>query len=305
VPWSIEPDHPSCPATKPFAVVKDADGEVEGCHMSEHAAQEQMAALYAAEAGADRSRPTFERSWGLEDIIIRAGGDGRTVEAYAAVFDTPQEITDQHGHYIEDIDRSAFNRTLSHGIDRVRVFYHHGMTIHKTPSDLGSVPLGRPIEVRPDRRGLFTATRYNRSDLADAVLESIRNGDITGYSFSGRIIRSDPRRPPRVRPGAALPRWRHLELGLAEYGPTPSEAYAGAGILAVRSAKIAAALDEARRIIIDLSPSTPPRADPDDAAATPTTGPGTEDSRPAHSGRLQQRHLALKRAIRERGLHRE
>ena len=34
----------------------------------------------------------------LDDIAIQRGGDGRTVEAYAAVFDTPTEIRDQHGH---------------------------------------------------------------------------------------------------------------------------------------------------------------------------------------------------------------
>ena len=32
----------------------------------------------------------------------RTGGDGRTVEAYAAVFDDPAEINDHEGHYIED-----------------------------------------------------------------------------------------------------------------------------------------------------------------------------------------------------------
>src|SRR5690349_1314009 len=35
---------------------------------------------------------TFTRSYPLDDIRIRSGGDGRTVEAYAAVFDTPSEI---------------------------------------------------------------------------------------------------------------------------------------------------------------------------------------------------------------------
>jgi hypothetical protein len=95
-------------------------------------------------ANAARSEPApFARSFALDDIhILRAAdghGDGRTVEAYAAIFDTPTEITDQHGHYLEVIARTAFNRTISHGFDRVGVFYHHGLTLHGTPSDLGSV----------------------------------------------------------------------------------------------------------------------------------------------------------------------
>jgi HK97 family phage prohead protease len=302
MPWHIESEHSECPASEPFAVVEDDDGKVVACHMSRDDADKHMAALYANEPDADRSRPMFDRSWTLEDCIIRSGGDGRTVEAYAAIFNTPAEIMDQHGHYMEEIERTAFNRTLSHGIERVQVFYHHGMTIHGTPSDLGSVPIGRALEVKPDRRGLRTVTRYNRSDLADAVLEAIRNDDIRGYSFRGPIIRSNPKRPPRVRrSGGQLPMWRHLELGLREFGPTPSPAYAGAGILAMRSAEqLVAALDEARQFITHASSSTPP--DPDDDTATPTTGPGAEDSPDGHSGRLHQRHIAIKRAIRERNL---
>lgn len=242
----------------------------------------------------DRPQLLYSRSWDLEDCVIRAGGDGRTVEAYAAVFDVQTEILDQHGHYYEENDRTAFNRTLSHGIDRVGVFYHHGMTLHGTPSDLGSVPIGRPVEVRPDKRGLLTVTRYNKSDLADAVLESIRNGDIKGYSFRGRIIRSSPKRPPRVRAGQPLPLWRHLELGLTEYGPTPSPAYMEAGILAVRSAEIADRLDELKQLI---SSPTPPVSG--DETATPTMGPGAEDSPDGHSGRLRQQHLAFKMRVRE------
>jgi HK97 family phage prohead protease len=302
MPWHTERGGGACAAGE-WAVIKDSDGSTEGCHPSEEKANQHMAALYANEPDAGRSQATFERSYDLDDIIIRAGGDGRTVEAYAAIFDQPTEISDQHGHYLESIDRAAFNRTLSHGIDRLGVYYHHGLTLHGTPSDLGSVPIGRALEVRPDRRGLRTVTRYNRSDLADAVLASIRNGDIRGYSFRGRILRSDPRRPGRAAAGRPLPTWRHLELGLSEYGPTPSPAYADAGILAVRSAQAAEHLAEAARLLHDLSPSTP--KGPDGDTATPTTGPGAEDPPAGHSGRLRQRHLALKRALRERGISKE
>lgn len=50
MPWHIVADHAECGQGK-FAVVKDADGEVEGCHSSRDAAQKQMAALYANEPG--------------------------------------------------------------------------------------------------------------------------------------------------------------------------------------------------------------------------------------------------------------
>lgn len=50
VPWHISKNHSSCPASKPYAVVKDADGSVAGCHASNSDAQSQLAALYASEA---------------------------------------------------------------------------------------------------------------------------------------------------------------------------------------------------------------------------------------------------------------
>jgi HK97 family phage prohead protease len=248
----------------------------------------------------DAVQPLYARSWALDGIeILRAakGGDGRTVEAYAAVFDVPTEITDGHGHYMEVIHRSAFNRTLSHGTDRVGVYYHHGLTIHGTPSDLGSVPIGSPVDIRADAKGLRTVTRLNRSPLADSVLEAIRNNDIRGYSFRGGIFRSTPSRVPRARAGAALPTVTRTELGLSEYGPTPTPAYVGASIEALRS------------MLSDvLQRSTPARDsdgdDPEQTATPDEPGPGAEDPRVAEQAAHSARHhlLRLRAAVRDRGM---
>lgn len=48
MPWHIGTSD-DCPTGKPHAVVKDADGAVEGCHETEEQAQAQVAALYAGE----------------------------------------------------------------------------------------------------------------------------------------------------------------------------------------------------------------------------------------------------------------
>lgn len=47
MPWHIEDDHPQCQG---YAVVKDEDGEVEGCHRTRAQAEAQLAALNIAEA---------------------------------------------------------------------------------------------------------------------------------------------------------------------------------------------------------------------------------------------------------------
>lgn len=184
-----------------------------------------------------RSQPLlYDRSFALDNIEIVRSGDGRTVEAYAAIFGQPYEVQDQHGHYLEEIERSAFNRTLSSGAGRTAMcLYNHGMTVHGTADALSSVPLGTPLEIRPDGRGLLTRTRYNKSALADSVLEAIRNGDIRSQSFRGRIVRSSPDRVPTVRRGGPLPTIVRHELGLTDYGPTPIPVNAAAEIVAVRS----------------------------------------------------------------------
>lgn len=176
------------------------------------------------------------RVFPLDDISIRAGGDGRTVTAYAAVFDSPAEIADQDGHYSEQISRTAFDKTIRERAGRIGVFYNHSRTMLGTPSDRGSVPIGTPLEIRPDGRGLLTVTRYNKTPLADDVLESIRNGDITGQSFTGAFVQSDPP-PPYHSRGGRLTRVTRKEIALLEYGPTPIPAYADAEILGVRAAQ--------------------------------------------------------------------
>ena len=182
---------------------------------------------------------SFIRSFPLNDIAIRSGGDGRTVDAYAAVFDTPTEIHDQQGHYREQLARTSFNKTIADRGASFGVFYNHALTLRGTPSDLGSVPLGRPIEApRVDGRGVITVSRYNKSALADSVLEAIRNGDITGQSFSGRFVRSTPALPRggyRAAGDGSLPLVTRTEIAMREYGPTPVPAYDVPMVMGVRS----------------------------------------------------------------------
>jgi HK97 family phage prohead protease len=182
---------------------------------------------------------------------------GRTVTAYAAVFDTPAEIRDSQGHYIEDISRSAFNKSAKEAGLKAGVFYNHGMTIHGTPSDLYSIPLGVPVSVTPDAKGLLTVSRYNNTATADAVLEAIRDGGVKGHSFTGRIIRSSPERMPRASRGGDLPKITRTELGLREYGPTPFPAYSQAEIQSVRSVALSGggavlSEDEKARLLYEL-----------------------------------------------------
>jgi len=180
----------------------------------------------------------FTRSFPLEDIKIRAGGDGRTVEAYAAVFGQEVPISDADGRYQERIDGAAFNKTIADKGIRFSVLYNHGMTIWGTPSDSGSMPIGTPLEVRPDTRGLLTVTRYNKTPLGEATLEAIVSGGLRSQSFRGSFVRSDrptPRGGFRANAAGEYPIVTRQEINLKEYGPTPFPAYDTAAIVGVRA----------------------------------------------------------------------
>jgi phage head maturation protease len=233
-------------------------------------------------------RPSeFLRAVAVDDIRIRKGGTGRTVEAYAAVFDDPAEIVDQDGHYIEVNSTQAFDRTIGQRQGRFPVVYHHGLTIAGTPSDRGSVPIGVSIEVRADKRGVLTVSEYGRSQLADEVLEAIQNGSIAGQSYGGSFLRSDPRRPRggyRRGVDGQLSTVRRLEVAMREFGPTPFPAFSGAAILGVRAGMIA---DLATYGISSdrHGDATTPHGDPASSEGTPPGPAPQPDDPPTHSSR--------------------
>lgn len=173
------------------------------------------------------------RAYALEDLHVRSDGSGRIVEAYAAVFGSQAEVMDQDGHYNEKIGSGAFARTLNKGAFRNPVLFNHGRTIDGAPNPAATMPVGVPIEVKTDERGLWTATRYLDNPLADQVLDSIKQGAITAQSFSGRFHKSY-RSYPQGRSGSSLPLIERSEIALREYGPAVFAAYGDAAILGTR-----------------------------------------------------------------------
>ncbi len=191
----------------------------------------------------------FTRTFPLEDIRVRSDGDGRTVEAYAAVFNTPTEIHDRDGHYLEQIGPAGFNKAIKDAAPAgsrsgwlTKVMFNHGRDMYGNSAAEYSMPLGVPLEVRADARGLLTVTRYARTALADNVLELIREGAISAQSFQGRFMRSDKTAPRGgFTPDAdgQLVTVTRQEVSLLEYGPTPFPAYQDAAVVGVRGLTIA------------------------------------------------------------------
>jgi hypothetical protein len=157
----------------------------------------------------------FIRAVALDDIRIRSGGTGRTVEAYAAIFGEPAEIVDADGHYYEINHPTAFARTIAHRQGGFPVVYNHGMTIAGTPSDRGSVPIGVSKEVRVDTRGVLTVSEYGNSEptpfpaFAGAAITGVRAQQVLGALLTA----------PAERRQALLDQLDHLATPLDEVDP--------------------------------------------------------------------------------------
>lgn len=233
------------------------------------------------------------------DIEIQRGGDGRTVTAYAATFDDPYEVRDEHGHYEEQINRAAFNRVLGRGIAQVQVLFNHGRTIGGTPSEKFSMPLGVPLSITAEPRGLLTVTRYSKTALADETLELIAEGAIRAQSFRGPIFDTKARGMGQ----RGLPVLERMALGLLEYGPAPFAVNAGAEMLAVRSLdQLVDELTEEERAelarILAQSPHQEPGSDAPSGGLEPGQQPG--DTPPAPDTDTPQR---LREQAQRRRLH--
>ena len=90
MPWHIEDDHPGCEG---YAVVKDEDGELEGCHRTRAQAEDQLAALNIAEAEDEdddlEDDPQDRAGTGPEAIITDID------ETLIGKFGTNQELIDK------------------------------------------------------------------------------------------------------------------------------------------------------------------------------------------------------------------
>ena len=246
----------------------------------------------------------YMRSFVVEQVNIKPG-DGRTVEAYAAVFNSPAQVHDPDGEYEEVIDPGAFNRTLEHrrrakGGAAFPVLFNHGRTLFGTPSERYSVPIGVSEEVRVDGNGLFTRSRFHKTQAADEVLEAIKDGSITGYSFRGEFLRSEPVIPHggfrRGRNGE-LKTVHRTELTLDEYGPGTFPVYQGAEIVGVRAAAtlLSSYTPEEAIQLLEMFRSGTLSDSPDDGTSS-DEDPAAEDPPVRHSIRSIKQELQAERA---------
>lgn len=185
MPYTIQENHPQCPAGQPFAVVTQGSGELHGCHPSREAAMGQMAALYAnvPDAAQSRSAPlrlpvesvpgVHYRSF-VPDLEVRPGGEGRTVYGIAVPYNAPTRIDDT---LVEEFARGAFNHQLK-AANRVKFERGH--------VERGGTLIGVATTLRDDAAGLYGEWRVSRTAVGDETLALVADGALDQLSIKFR-----------------------------------------------------------------------------------------------------------------------
>ncbi len=131
---------------------------------------------YAQSPAETRSRAHDLCTRAFDFQLDGAGGDGRTLEGYAAVFNKPARIRDLQGDFDEVILPGAFMRSLSKRTPVLQ--WDHG----KDPS-IGTAPIGDIDELREDGHGLHVRARLYDHPSIERVRMAIKGKSVKGMSF--------------------------------------------------------------------------------------------------------------------------
>jgi hypothetical protein len=140
-------------------------GDTLGCHATEDAAEAQRRALYASEE--DDKAVTGQHEYKtLPFEVTNINAEGRTIEGYASVFGN----VDLGGDIVHP---GAFRKTLAERGNKVRFFWQHNR----------NEPLGKPIEMHEDARGLFFKAIISDTVRGRDALALLKDGAISGLSI--------------------------------------------------------------------------------------------------------------------------
>lgn len=139
--------------------------------------QPSLATRRAAPAGLTGARMAAFPAQLRAELVDYKGQQRYHVHGHASVVNTPYEMWDTFGPYMEVIDGDAFTRTLAAGPDVAFLVNHKGVTMARTTND--SLRLGM------DSVGLAVEAWLNpkRQDVSDLVV-AIQDRDVDEMSFA-------------------------------------------------------------------------------------------------------------------------
>jgi HK97 family phage prohead protease len=170
------------------------------------------------------------------------GGDGHTLEGYAAVFNTPARIRDLQGDFDETIAPGAFKRSIGQRTPVLQ--FDHG----KDPA-VGGAPIGKIEALAEDSRGLHVRARLFNRPAVEGIREAIAEGAITGMSFRFGV----PERGDVWGRSAEGVDTREIrDADIHELGPVVFPAYDQTSV-SVRSLLSGLSADETRELVHELA----------------------------------------------------
>jgi len=220
VPWHIEKREDE------FCVIKNDDGESEGCHPTEEKAKAQMRALYASEETENRREAPIEsRSATVEDVKPLE----RIIEVLAVPYGQ-EAIVEYRGQvWRETIERGAFD-----GIEKrpekfqVKVFRDHDDGPHLRGTGRSGL-IGKVVSFSPEPpEGLIAQAKIAKTPLGDETLTLAQEG-VLGVSVAFGVRGSD-QVLDRVQQKRSIRRAFVDHLAFPDNG-----AYEGAQVIDVRS----------------------------------------------------------------------
>jgi HK97 family phage prohead protease len=226
-------------------VIKDSDGEIEGCHDSQQAVRKQMAALYASERprfvvgppGPELFIPepigdamsadgdVFRFLAPATDLFeLREEGGGHTLVGHFSVFDQWARISSHfEGDFMERVSPGAFKKTFAENRANMRVLFQHGKDV------LGEQILGPIRELREEERGAYYEVPLYEG-IPQLIVNGLRDGAY-GASFRMRVMKEnfplDRAEPAEHNPDGLRERTIQ-EARVFEFGPVTFPAYEGA-----------------------------------------------------------------------------
>ena len=137
--------------------------------------------------------------------------DGRTIMGYAARFGNVDQVGDV-------IVKGAFKKTLE-GQGRIKTFYNH------------MIPIGKPVKMYEDDKGLYTESVISRTPKGDEILELVKDGVIGEMSIAYEVIQESMDAARKIR---VLKELKLFEFGPVDFPANPEAIITGMKTLADR-----------------------------------------------------------------------
>lgn len=217
----------------------------------------------------------------LEGAEVRASGEGRKLNGYAAVFGSEATIW---GLWREEVAPGAYSKTIQE--NDIRALWNHDTNIVLGRNKAGTLQL---VE---DEKGLRVEIDPPDNEWGRPVVDAVQRGDVTGMSIAFRVVKEDWWHLPEG--SKELPKRTIKEAKLYEVSPVTFPAFEKTSISARSVALVKTEdelIEEARRILANHAPQPEPEADTAHHSDAPETEPEANEAH--HSAEERERRLEL------------